>query len=129
MTREEILAKWDSMTPRERDALVAEKVMEWKERVDFDYVDGLIARYVPGTMDVVNFQPSTDISAAWEVEAIFDQDSEICEEYAIQLHNVLGLWLHEPTTLNNVFQFAHATAEQRCKAALLAVMKGQTNDL
>lgn len=35
MTREEILAKWDSMSSRERDALIAEKVMNviaWEEK-------------------------------------------------------------------------------------------------
>jgi hypothetical protein len=71
---------------------------------------------------------SEDISASWQAEeAIFGQDSELQEEYAIQLHNVLGLWLHEPTTLKNIYQFAHASPLERCKAALLAISKGRNS--
>lgn len=65
---------------------------------------------------------SFDITAAWKMESIFDQDSEIRGDYSIELHNVLGLMLHKRTTLDNIYQFVHATPEQRCKAALLAVL-------
>ena len=35
MTRDEVQAKWDALTPRERDAWVAEKVMGWKHNGDW----------------------------------------------------------------------------------------------
>lgn len=70
------------------DILIAEKVMKWKERVHFDYVDGIIAHYVTGTMDVVKFEPSTDINAAWmvvemlrinhRVDMVIDSDYYVC---------------------------------------------------
>ncbi|MEK5415122.1 BC1872 family protein [Paenibacillus sp. FSL L8-0708] len=103
LTREEILA----MEPgQELSELVAVHVMD----------------YEVGVVSLGHWEPSENISAAWEVESIFDQDTPLREDYAIELHNVMGLMLHEPTTLNNVYQFAHATPEQRCKAALLAVL-------
>lgn len=61
-----------------------------------------------------------DIAAAYEMEKVLNED--LRDEYAIQLHNVMGIMLHESTTLMNIYQFAHATPEQRCKAALLAVL-------
>ncbi|MNB92483.1 hypothetical protein D3C75_395870 [compost metagenome] len=75
-----------------------------------------------GTHSTPPKEYSKDMNAAWEVEALFDQATDLREAYAIELHNVMGLMLHEPTTLSNVFQFAHATPEQRCKAMLLAVL-------
>ncbi|MEK5415231.1 hypothetical protein BSK49_19365 [Paenibacillus odorifer] len=129
LTREEI----QGMKPgREMDALIAEKVLGWTDirRVNPAVIHSFSA---DGNHANFGFSPvlykhvpfplySTDISAAWEVESIFDQDTPLREDYAIELHNVMGLMLHEPTTLNNVYQFAHATPEQRCKAALLAVL-------
>lgn len=66
---------------------------------------------------------SSDMSTAWRMESSFKQDVKLREAYAIELHNVMGLMLHEPTTLENVYQIAHATPEQRCKAAILAVLR------
>ncbi|MEK5183181.1 hypothetical protein [Paenibacillus sp. FSL P4-0288] len=65
---------------------------------------------------------STEIALAWEVEAIFEQDTKLRGDYAIELNNVLGLKLYELTTLDNIYKLAHATPEQRCKAALLVFM-------
>lgn len=118
LTREEILRR--NPGP-ELDALVAKHVMGWTTGeswggiywVDLDKCN----RY-----EKTVFKPSRYINIAWEVESIFDQDTPLREDYAIELHNVMGLMLHEPTTLNNIYQFAHATPEQRCKAALLAVL-------
>lgn len=65
---------------------------------------------------------SGNIFEAWKAVSVMEHDEAMQEDYAIELHNVLGLMLHEPTTLENVYQIAHATPEQRCKAALLAVL-------
>lgn len=57
---------WDQMTSRERDALVAETVMETPRHLIFgtNYELGSGADF-----DIVNYAPqyTTDISAAWEV--------------------------------------------------------------
>lgn len=67
MKRDEELA----LAPgRKLDALVAEKVMGWRPRVDFDVIDDLpcgVARYEPFSMDVRTFAPSSEIAAAFEV--------------------------------------------------------------
>jgi hypothetical protein len=54
--------KWAEMTPRERDALVAEKVMGFVVHPHGGVWDGKN----PATYRT-DFHPSTDISAAWEV--------------------------------------------------------------
>lgn len=120
LTREEI----QGMKPgKELNELVMQHIFVMKKKPEgasFTWVhevDGDIVDWQPAY-----FSPSTNISAAWEVESTFDQDTSLREDYAIELHNVMGLMLHEPTTLNNIYQFAHATPEQRCKAALLAVL-------
>lgn len=67
MTRDEVIAKWNSMQPREWDAWVAEEVM------GLELSDNMLAAYpkyrlpdYPGYFrDVPNY--STDIVAAWEV--------------------------------------------------------------
>lgn len=54
------------MTPgSELDALIAEKVMGWKdpEGISLALRDGRVVN----TMDGVSWSPSTDIAAAWEV--------------------------------------------------------------
>lgn len=75
-----------------------------------------------GTYSTRPKEYSKDMTAAWEMESLFDQDVKLREAYAIELYIVMGLMPHEPTTLENVYQIAHATPEQRCKAALLAVL-------
>jgi hypothetical protein len=66
MTRDQIIAKWDAMTPRERDAWVAEVVLDIRVSFEYsprgpiylDYNDG-------GRRHIRNY--TTDISAAWAV--------------------------------------------------------------
>lgn len=62
MTREEIIAKWDGLTPRERDAWIAEVVMGatlTADRRRLYYGNASVPRY------------TEDISAAWAVFAQF----------------------------------------------------------
>lgn len=65
-----------------------------------------------------------DISATWTMQSVLDQDPKIREQYAIELQNVLELNAIEAIpTLDNIYQIAHATPAQRCKAALLTFIK------
>lgn len=61
MTRDQIITKWNGMTPRERDAWVAEVVFGWKPLGDgrMRSSDGFMIRAIP--------EYTTDISAAWAV--------------------------------------------------------------
>jgi hypothetical protein len=74
MTREQIIAKWDAISPRERDAWVAEVVFDrpnvrpYRGRFVFDnvgYIGGKPIGDVMGVVDVDDY--TTDISAAWTV--------------------------------------------------------------
>lgn len=62
---------WSEMSPRERDALVAEKVMGWTPNgLGFDTTTGF------RTLEMSSFgsfQPSRDIAAAWEVVLMLEK--------------------------------------------------------
>lgn len=126
MTQEEILA----MEPGESlDSLVAEKVMGWKwirpennaqfiqTSYAFNHEDGVAYLY---------FHPSSEISAAWEVE---ERIIAIAKEINPSVMNLCNFYIEklrmviiESNTFCTPFMLVHATPEQRCKAALLAVM-------
>lgn len=68
---------FDKMTDRERDALVAEKVMGWRREGDWwldenDQVVALVAFQVDTVFEP--FEPNTDIAAAWLVVEKIWQD-------------------------------------------------------
>jgi len=76
LTRDEIMARWDASTSRERDAWVAETVMGWK--IGFDpaedggaswFTESNGGDWVETDYCPENFKPSTDISAARKVIA------------------------------------------------------------
>lgn len=71
---------------------------------------------------------STDISAAMEVEATFNQDEQTRSAYMIQLYILVGLQPHIPPTLEDLYIIAHASAADRCKAALIAHMRGGSGE-
>jgi len=52
---------------RELDALVAEKVMGWTVDGIWRMYTGEVVRHAAGKNMKTRFNPSTDISAAWEV--------------------------------------------------------------
>lgn len=119
MTRKEILA----MKPgKELDTLVSEKVMTFKiespSAEQCNIWDGREVRY---------FEPSTDISAAWEVvEKMRMRTNKIYldiriwpDEYQMLPHQdennkLIDRWIVKSTSL----------PEAICKAALLAVLEG-----
>lgn len=116
MTREEILSM---SAGKELDELVAEKVMGW-ERTGQCWKD---ERGNTRTIELTSFgsfEPSTDITAAWEVVELIGKD------YGVEVYHEDGLSecavgsLHKP----EIVRVEALTApEAICKAALLAVMK------
>jgi hypothetical protein len=128
--RDEILA----MEPgRELDALVAEKVMEW---TNFSPIDPN-CDYSVGVKGRKNFaidprdgkqKPiplySSDIAAAFEVET-----KAIEKDPAMYVHALASAvfgynQVQNISDIKKLCLLIHATPEQRCKAALLAVMEG-----
>lgn len=96
--------KWAEMTPRERDVLVADKVMDlaW-----------------PGD----NFRPSTDISAAWEVVEKVGEQHFFLRHYERHIYVDKSLWTEGwyCSLKPHVFAEAPTAPEAICKVALKAV--------
>ncbi len=81
MTQDEVLKRWESLSPRERDCWVAKAVMGWPEIGVFDnyYVfrerghrggicDGLPQKFPYGRgLIPSDWRPSTEIADAWDV--------------------------------------------------------------
>jgi len=113
LTRDEILV----MKPgRELDALVAEKTMGQRFRSEWHKLhNDTIACY------------STDIAAAFEVETkAIENDPSM---YVHALASVVFGYnqVQDISDIRKMCMLIHATPEQRCKAALLAVMDNETN--
>jgi hypothetical protein len=110
--------KWDEMTPRERDALVAEKVMGWTKEVNQFEFGGYVWMVSEGEF-ILNddWQPSTDISAAWKVVEKFE---------GAQIHHAkthVHLWSAEffKNGESIASGFSATAPEAICKTALKAV--------
>lgn len=95
---------WDEMTPRQRGALVAEKVMSWVAEHTY-YVKADDQKFMVGHR-ILEWRPSTNISAAWEV---VEKMRELSHPQQELFHD------HTNYTLFNI------TPEVICKAALNAV--------
>ncbi|MFD1136757.1 BC1872 family protein [Paenibacillus urinalis] len=114
ITNAEILAEPPG---RELDAYIAIKVMGFKE------ITIVGSHYFTDPIDTQVKPYSTDISAAWEVEEQI-KELGLTVEYTGSLKQVvLGTGEYV-----GMFDFIHATAEQRCKAALLAVIGGSKDE-
>lgn len=111
------------MSPsREMDALVAEKVMGWYKvrlmtsgnRTDWE-------GFPPGVYGSTRVRRySKDISAAYEMEdKVYSVSAEMGLIYARYLIDVMNLG--ENRNLSTLAKLIHATPEQRCKAALMAM--------
>ena len=134
MTRDEVL----TMKPgRELDALVAEKVMGWRKKT-FPGGGGGFTAWVDENGKVMKlisnstmsetcyrcdyFRPSTDIVDAFEAEEIAIEKYPAM--YVHALASVIFVYnrVQDISDIKKLCLFIHATPEQRCKAALLAVM-------
>lgn len=136
MNRDEIM----SMKPgRELDAMIAVKIMNY----EISSADGhtshnnLCIRNIMSGVGInykkdtaLNFNNinhnhpapnySTEIESAWEVEEKIDKlEFSVKTNYVWYLSNIVSNW--KPTYIDN-FNLIHASAADRCKAALLAVM-------
>lgn len=112
---------WGEMSERERDALVAERVMGW---VDF-WPDGTTDMAYPPNEQVMGIEAerapiphySTDIAAAWQVAEKLDHDY-----YDVHIQNTPGLgdeWCVKLTGLEHSV-CANTLPEAICLAALKA---------
>lgn len=109
MTREEILA----LNENELDIAVAVEIFGHKrDRYRYGWVE-------LGNLSTYPKRYSRDISAAYEVE-------EKIKELGLQVKytQALKLLIIGEGEYAGMFDFIHATPEQRCKAALIAVLEG-----
>lgn len=116
MTREEIL----DMSADQLAEAVAVHVMGWEWCEPTRIGNAVSSGYwwsLSLEEPVFDWNPGEDISAAWEVEETFKSDTGKQAAYVKCLKDVLGDNAY-------MFDFIHATPEQRCKAALLAVLEG-----
>jgi len=123
LTRDEILA----LKPgRELDALVAEKVMGWKTNwLKTDWYEEVNPNTHRHKGLVKDFKPSTDNAAAFEAEErAIDKDPSM---YIHALASVVFGYsqVQDISDIRKMCMLIHATPEQRCKAAVLAVMDGE----
>lgn len=108
---------WNKLTPRERDALIAKKVMGYEDNRPTGRpgeMYGINDWYAPGKavwmLDVPEY--TTDIKAAWEiVEKLKTNDDDLFE-----LHRDKGEWICS-FFCNEAFRVNHP-AEAICLAAL-----------
>ncbi|MDN4069954.1 hypothetical protein QYF50_18795 [Paenibacillus vini] len=144
MTREEILAM---STGKDMNLLIAEHVLGWiawkEQRGEYTHVifqrPGEREPYMRSQQwktDQKRYEPipfteidrmkhivsglkdwSSDISAAWEVEEKIKEIGGL----------MIGYYMTELMLIvrSNGFNMVHATPEQRCKAALLAILPGE----
>lgn len=113
LTRDQVLA----MEPgQELNELVARKVMGWQKG---DSWGG--AHWVGEDKcyrdEVAQFRPSQHINVAWEVE-----EEIIKLSLRIKYCESLKWVVIDTGEYVGMFDYIHATPEQRCKAALLAVL-------
>ncbi|WP_211749907.1 hypothetical protein [Paenibacillus sp. Marseille-Q4541] len=102
---------------RDLDSHIALRVMGFKQ------ITIVGKYYFTDPIDTQVKPYSTDISAAWEVEEQI-KELGLTVEYTGSLKQVvLGTGEYV-----GMFDFIHATAEQRCKAALLAVIGGSKDE-
>lgn len=126
LTREEIQALQPG---HETDVAVAVDVMGWKvDPEESKRCNVAVVEWVEDGQQVWRwFKPSTDISAAMEAEKVSLENGHprLCR-YIRNLSDVVGM---EMDSLVGISRMVHATPEQRCKAALIALMEGQAHDL
>jgi len=119
------------------DALAAEKVMGWRKKT-FPGGGGGFTAWVDENEKIMKlisnstmsetcyrcdyFRPSTDIAAAFEAETkVIEKDPSV---YVHALASVVFGYsqVQDISDIRKMCMLIHATPEQRCKAALLAVM-------
>ena len=111
---------------RETDALIAEKVMGWESQyIEYGGSGGEYVWILPDGIrqhepDVPSY--STDIAAAYQMEERI-AELGLIDEYCKQLNKIANVHWDEGVRQPQRWQLIHATPEDRCKAALMAVEK------
>lgn len=118
---------WDEMKPRERDALVAAKIMEWSESA-LRYVRTEDGDYFSGEDGLPDY--TTDYNACREVEDRIERQG-LQESYLNALVHIcdpdahpqddLDMWRVTSVRTDNLWSLVHGAPEQRCRAALRAM--------
>lgn len=116
MTREEIIAKWDALTPRERDAWVAEVVFGHLV-VQSGLSDGTVFAYGSGGYNDICPRYSTDIAAAWKIVETY-RSVGIYVSVHILRDNWVGVAL---TAVNWVVDVDRRTAPEAISLAAILV--------
>ena len=111
ITREQVLARWDNMTPRERNALIAEKVMGWTKP---DSSAPKRAQWQIGERQfVTEFRPTTDIVDAFEV-----WENDRPDDWIFELSYLKGQYYAEI-----IEPYVGVLAKVRAKSAAEAMVK------
>ncbi|OMF50842.1 BC1872 family protein [Paenibacillus peoriae] len=131
MTRDEVIAKWNSMSPRERDAWVAMDVMKYNiERKIGEFGPEFLVlkphEAINWMTHSVQFSPTTDIAAAWEVIDKLSK-THFTETAMTQLDDGSWGWMArfilaegEPCWMKGYRMTAATAQEAICLAALIA---------
>lgn len=107
---------------RELDSAVAERVMGWQRQHNYNYwmtfPDGSFELHAL----IATWKPSTDLGTAMQVE---DRIAELGlkHEYMRELTAIVAEVATQEDRLIEHFDWVHATAEQRCRAALATTQK------
>lgn len=122
MTRAEIIAKWSAMSPRERDAWVAEAVFGFivsRER----RLNGLIYAFGSGGYNDICPAYTTDIAAAWTVAERLNIDHYVKIERIAGDVNVTGNYVCE---IGGFIGWG-AAPEAICLAAIIAKISSEVS--
>jgi frataxin-like iron-binding protein CyaY len=105
------IEQWNAMTPRERDAWIAEHVMGQKFRSEWHKQHN----------DTI-YCYSTDISATMEAEEkIMQMDANTRSKYVLNLIDLVKVENHSPFTADEIMLLIHASAADRCAAMYLTL--------
>jgi hypothetical protein len=121
---EHLIEQWNAMTPRERDAWIAEHVMGWtKERTEENVWFEPISRLWKPLDHITNLPYYfADISAAMRAEEkIMQMDANTRSKYVLNLIDLVKVENHSPFTADEIMLLIHASAADRCAAMYLTL--------
>ena len=119
MKKETILNQLDG---RELAEAVATKVMRWTALRE----PGKAHLWVESGHFISGWRPDRDIADAWLVEERIEE-LDLIDEYCIQLTHIVNSHWDEGADYQPFrWELIHATAEDRCRAALMAAEAEQT---
>lgn len=115
LTRKAVEKKWNSSPSWTRDEWISEVVFNQPVR-EVPWIGKYVKNEKTGNEYILPSY-STDISAAWEVEAVMRTD-ELLWKYTSNIKKIILM----DKGFCNEYLMMHAAPDVRCKAALLAVL-------